>query len=42
MRHWHRLSGEAVLKASLVWALSNLVWWKLYLPMVGVLELDDL
>jgi len=49
VRHWHRLPREAVdapslavFKARLDGALSNLVWWKLSLPMVGGLERDDL
>jgi len=47
LRHWHRLPREAVaapslemLKARLDGALSNLVWWKVSLPMAGGLELD--
>jgi len=47
--HWHRLPREAVaapslalFKARLNGALSNLVWWKVSLPMAGELELDDL
>jgi len=42
VRHWHRLPREAVdvpsldlLKARLDGALSNLVWWKVSLPMAG-------
>ena len=49
VRHWHRLPREvvaapslAVFKARLAGALSNLVWWKVSLPMAGGLELDDL
>jgi len=49
VRHWSRLPREAVdtpslavFKARLDGALSNLVWWKVSLPMAGVLELDDL
>jgi len=49
VRHWNRLSREAVaapslavLKARLDGALSNLVWWKLSLLVVGGLEPDDL
>jgi len=49
VRHWHRLPREAVdapspavFKARFNGALSNLVWWKVSLPMAGGLELDDL
>jgi len=49
VRPWHRLPREAVdvpflevFKARLDGALSNLVWWKLSLPMAGGLELDGL
>ena len=49
VRHWHRLPREAVaapslavFKARLDGAWSNLVWWKVSLPMAGGLELDDL
>jgi len=42
VRHWHRLPREAVgapspeaFKARLDGALSNLVWWKMSLPMAG-------
>ena len=42
VRHWNRLPGESVdapspemLKARLDGALSNLVWWKVSLPMAG-------
>ena len=49
VRHWNRLPREvvdvpslAVFKARLDGALSNLVWWKVSLPMAGALELDDL
>ena len=49
VRPWHRLPREAVdspslavFKASLDGALSNLVWWKVSLPVAGELELDDL
>jgi len=45
VRHWHRLPREAVdapslavFKARLDGALSNLVWWKVSLPMAGGLE----
>jgi len=31
-----------VFKARLDGALSNLVWWKVSLPMAGGLQLDDL
>jgi len=41
-RHWHRFPREAmaapslaVFEARLDGALSNLVWWKLSLPMAG-------
>jgi len=49
VRCWHRLPREvvaapslAVLKARLDGALSNLLWWKVFLPMTGGLELADL
>ena len=49
VRHWNRLPREAVdapflevFKARLDGALSNLVLWKVSLPMAGGLELDDL
>jgi len=49
VRHWNRSSREVVtapslkvFKARLDGALSNLVWWKVSLPMAGGLELDDL
>jgi len=49
MRPWPRLPREevataslAVLKARLDVALSNLVWWKMSLPMAGGLEQDGL
>ena len=49
VRHWCRLPREAVdapslevFKARLDGALSNLVQWKVSLPMAGGLELDDL
>ena len=42
VRHWHRLPRGAVaapsltvFKARLDGALSNLVWWKVSLPMAG-------
>ena len=45
----NRLPGEfvdaqslAVFKARLDGALSNLVWWKVSLPMAGVLELGHI
>ena len=48
-KHWHRLSREVVdapslemFKVRLDGALSNLVWWKVSLPMAGELERDDL
>ena len=49
MRPWNRLSREAVAAPSLAafkvrldGALSNLVWWKVSLPMVGGLDLAEL
>jgi len=49
VRHRNRLPREAVaapslkvFKARLDGALSNLVWWKVSLPMAGGLELGDL
>jgi len=49
MRHWNRLPREvvdapslAVFKARLDGVLSNLVQWKVSLPMAGGLELHDL
>jgi len=49
VRHWNRLPREAVdapslavLKTRLDGALSNLIWWKMSVPMAGALELDDL
>jgi len=49
VRHWERLPREAVAAPSLAvfkdnldGALSNLVWWKVSLPMAGALELDGL
>ena len=49
VRHWNRLPREAadapsleVIKARLDEALSNLIEWKVSLPMAGGLELDDL
>ena len=48
VRHWHRLPREVVAapslevsKARLDGALSNLVQWKVSLPVAGGLELDD-
>jgi len=48
VRPWHRLPREAVaapslavFKARLNGALSNLVWWKVSLPMAGGLELAE-
>ena len=48
VRHWSTLPREAVavpslevFKARLDGALSNLVEWKMYLPMAVGLELDD-
>ena len=49
VRHWNRLPREVVdapslevFKARLDGALSNVVWWKMSLPMAGGLERDDL
>jgi len=49
MRHWHRLPRDvvdapslAVFKARLDAALSNLLYWKVSLPMAGGLERDEL
>jgi len=49
VRHWNRLPREAVdahslevFKARLHVPLSNLVWWKMSLPMIEGLELDDI
>ena len=47
VKHWNRLPREAVaapslVKARLDGALSNLVWWKVPLPVAGGLEPDDL
>jgi len=49
LRPWHRLPREAVAAPSLAVfearldvALSNLAWWKVSLPVVGGLELDNL
>jgi len=49
VRHWNRLPKEAVdvpslevCRASLDGALSNLVWWKVSLPLAGGLEPHDL
>jgi len=49
VRHWHRLPREAVDVPSLAVfeprldrALSSLVWWMVFVPMAGGLELDDL
>ena len=49
VRYWHRLPREVVdapclevFKARSDGALSNLVEWKVSLPMAGGLELDDL
>jgi len=49
VRHWNRLPrgvvaapSLAVFKARLDGDLSNLVWWKVSLPMAAGLELDDL
>ena len=49
VKNWHRLPREVVdapslevFKARLDGALSNLVYWKVSLPMAGGLELDGL
>jgi len=49
VKHWPRLPREAVaapsqavVKARLDGALSNLVWWKMSLLMTGGLEPGDL
>jgi len=49
VRHWQRLPREAVaapslavFKARLDGTLSNLVWWKVSLPLAGGLELAGL
>jgi len=49
VRPWHRLLGEVVDAPSLEvvvvrlsGTLSNLVWWKVSLPVAGGWELDDL
>lgn len=54
MRHWNRLPGEivdaplrdvpslVVFKVRLDRALSNLVYWKMLLPIARGLELDKL
>jgi len=49
VRPWPRLPREVVAAPSLVvfkprldGALSNMVWWKVSLPMAGRLELGDL
>jgi len=49
VRHWIGLPSEAVdgpslevFKARLDETLSNLVQWKVSLPMAGALEVDDL
>jgi len=49
VRHWNRLPrgavaapSLAVFKARLDGALSNLVWWKVFLAMAGGLGLDGL
>lgn len=48
LRHQNRLPREdvgapslQVFKASLNAGLSNPVWWKVSLPMTGMLKLDD-
>ena len=47
--HWNRLPREVldspsleVFKARLDETLSNMVWWKVSLPMAWVLELEDI
>jgi len=49
VRCWSRFPRDIVdapslevFKARLNWTLSNQVWWKIFLPMAGGLELDDL
>jgi len=49
VKHWNSLSREVldapsleVFKARLDGALSNLVWWKVSVPVARALELDDL
>jgi len=49
VRCWHRLPRETldvpsleVFKARLDGTLSDLVYWKVHLPMAGDLELNDL
>ena len=49
VRHWNRLPREAVnapsleaFKARLDEALSNLIQWKVSLPMAGGVERDEL
>lgn len=49
VRHWNRLPREvmddpvlAELRARLDRVMSNMVYWKVSLPMLGVLELNDL
>jgi len=49
VKHWPRLPRKAVdapslavFKARLDGVLRNLVWWKVPLRMIGVLERDDL
>jgi len=49
MRHCNKLPREVVVapsltvfKARLDWALSNLAWWKMSLPMAGWLEVDNI
>jgi len=48
VRHCNRLPREVVdapsleaFKARLGGALCNLIWWEVFLPMAGGLELDD-
>lgn len=47
LRHWHRWPREVdapfleALKARLDWALSNVVWWEMSLPVSRSLEPDN-
>lgn len=49
VRHWNKFHGVVVdvptlemFNAKLDGSLSNLIWWKLSLPMAGMLELGGL